>query len=1411
MITGTLANRITAGFEPTPARIAQIIAHNILSLPHGADQPIAVLEPTIGVGDLVAPLMTNDNVALVGIEQDPERAAAARARFPQAEIFNAQLEQITLPRNSFSLVLANFPYGSDTEFGFRLEYLMLKQVTQALVSGGVLVTIVPARSGWDDMTIAYIGKHFASIGAWRFFDESPDVHERFSTFSQIVIVATKRATPLLRAPEEVRTELGGWKYRSEDRAFHGTPPPELPLAPIAQPYTVPTVDTIPRLKHIVVSESDVLHAMLVSGVQTSSAWREATETARRAQVPRPLVRYSRTAHIVGGFFTGFLDGVPITVDGRTVVFSSFLTKVKARRALDDGEVQDELAKGALSVAVYRDEPKFMLAALDLQTGETTFASDDAAHQLLMPFLPAIANLVVADQPPIYEPSTVKPWMIQLATTIGARKQLPGAPHPGLAPAQLQMSFALAAGLNTLGHAAEQGAPGTGKTLTTINTMALLAMQYRHRRSNVARNVDEQGRVQYSVIDMHKTLTDDEVAAFVGAFHIDTNGERQWRNVAQPRWVKQTRAAWRHHPTLANHEPRALPIIITSPKRVVESAWGRELATAWPQAEVIQVRCRADLDRVFRRAAESTAPAVIGIVPHSLTRAFTLTIEPHVIPDSHIIEMPDLSEAAAAQGEPVTDDDDVLLGYRDRTTGEMILKQERVPLFRCPECHQVITAPVPYAEDEGEEAPVEDIAWFERQKRTCQNTIRVHRRIDVDSGIDTGDDVTRVCGTPLWTTRRTTAQSERTLNFGSWAKAMETRTLQRGLAYNPRYSRLERNDRGEVVNVAIPTDQSSPFDTLKREYPHCYALLVIDESHNAIGENTDVARSFHHAQSGALMHLYLSGTHYAGTMERFFFYWFRYDPSFWRQFGYRWRDASAACAAFGVIETWVREYEGKANKATGAVQRRTKITSKLAPGIDASLFPYLLSSMAFLSIADIGAMMPRRQEFPHLISMHDDALHEAGRKVQQVYREAKAHQQQVAAQLVEDPDNAEVARALAHAVATLEQARAAKQRFERWQRERDLAMHYHTLDEHLSTLAKNGVAAAALGKGSLLRWYPALCMDKQPFTIVRTRRSVWGRALGSEQIASAPVLADDYIYPLERKLRQLVHQELNVGRRVMIYVEQSTKRDLLARLTHVLRPIARHHRTGTWSLTYEVAATEREAAICQAVDAGNHITLVPYRLVSEGVNLQKHIDTIVWYEMARNRFAQDQASERAYRLGRPIDQQTGEQRDVRLHFLAYYGTAAHRKLRKLAGENVAAQLFAGDAPAGELAHWSGALETTIAQMSANLDEQQRSLAGAFAERDAQRAQLLEHIADAQQTDPVAVALARAWQIPVQSEMLWGRRPSRLLQNQRSSSSLVFGTQPHATRARPSPATTASVTSKPFQQASLFDLPDHGGDD
>ena len=240
---------------------------------------------------------------------------------------------------------------------------------------------------------------------------------------------------------------------------------------------------------------------------------------------------------------------------------------------------------------------------------------------------------------------------------------------------------------------------------------------------------------------------------------------------------------------------------------------------------------------------------------------------------------------------------------------------------------------------------------------------------------------------------------------------------------------------------------------------------------------------------------------------------------------------------------------------------------------------------------------------------------------------------------------------------------------------------------LDDLARERNNAARLAKGTIPRWFATLPCESA-FEVTQTEKDDWGDVTGKRLLVRTPVLAADYLYPLERRLREIVQQELSEGRRVMVYLEQNDIRSMPKRLEWVLKEYT------PWTLPNNVEAEDRQEAILAAVASGRHVVLVPYRRVNEGLNLQRGIDTVIWFEMPMNLFMLDQASRRAWRLGK--------QEEVRIYYMVYAGTAGHYKLRKLGSQSGAAAAFAGEPARGALIEHAGADKTTLARLSHSLE-------------------------------------------------------------------------------------------------------------
>jgi len=390
----------------------------------------------------------------------------------------------------------------------------------------------------------------------------------------------------------------------------------------------------------------------------------------------------------------------------------------------------------------------------------------------------------------------------------------------------------------------------------------------------------------------------------------------------------------------------------------------------------------------------------------------------------------------------------------------------------------------------------------------------------------------------------------------------------------------------------------------------------------------------------------------------------------------------------VLQEWVKEDESDARKGSG--QTNVQVSPIPAPGLSAKLIPYLLEDMVYLTVLDVGAHMPPRIEIPEIVPMRDADIADALSEAEQERKDAARLLQEFSKAHANDSGDPAVARERERLEQTARAASERERAVQEWAMPRHLASHYGRLVRSLDDLARRRNTAARLAKGTVPRWFAVLPCD-QPFQVWETRRDRWGDIEGRALLVETERLEFEYLYPLERRLIALVQKELGEKRRVMVYFEQNDLRSMARRLEWVLKDVH------PWTLPNSVAAEDRQQAILQAVERGHRVVIVPYRRVNEGLNLQSAIDTILWVEMALNLFMLDQASRRAWRLGKC--------EEVRIYYLAYANTAGHTKLRKLGQQSGAAAAFAGEPARGALIAHAGADKTTLARLSSLLEQRE----------------------------------------------------------------------------------------------------------
>src|SRR5262245_26229380 len=621
---------------------------------------------------------------------------------------------------------------------------------------------------------------------------------------------------------------------------------------------------------------------------------------------------------------------------------------------------------------------------------------------------------------------------------------------------------------------------------------------------------------------------------------------------QPGWIQPFKVAWRSNPRVGPNLPHALPQAITTPKRVT-TTWEREIQGAWPEAEIVVVEDYTDIARWMERCTVSTAPTVIAIISQSLTSPGRITWTTAVQPvDQGLIEVPDLD----AEGEAITDAQGRTIAIKD-SEGRIITKLQHQYRFYCPDCGQtimdigrgeaVITAQVDVdtdvadAQDQEALAPVGDIAHFLAKRRWC-----------------------RECGAALWTKAYIdpVAVAYPSLPFAEWSAAMDAIERKGGMIFVPRkrgHARLARAADGPVVVpprrdtpvvrwdtsstdtritarretirraqldrqrasenpryalAAISPTSWSPFDYLKQFCAGCCAFLGVDESHNTRGDNSDIARAIARAKRASQSTCYASGTHYAGSLELFFRYWFRFASNFWLRLGYTWKDNNKAIEDYGFAMYTTREVPSHDRSRSGLSDYRTSKTS--APGISSRLLPELLSEIVYIDILDVAAFMPPLFEYPEVVSLLDEELIAGVAQASEAHTTATAALK--AAQAIEDPE------AIAATEKQLRTAAVALAEKRQWASERNLAGAYQEMINTLTERAKKGSSTCRMMSGILTRWFVAYPFAP-PFQIWTTRKGKWSEDLGRVLEYQAPTLSPGHRYPLERRCDAIVGTEL----------------------------------------------------------------------------------------------------------------------------------------------------------------------------------------------------------------------------------------------------------------------------------------------
>lgn len=446
-----LAGVEKVGYYPTPAHTLRLIAQLLTTTKNSV---IRLLDPCAGQGEALAFVCEHlrsvaANVTSYAVEVSHARAVIANDVIDQ--LIMDDWNNITSSRNAHSLLWLNPPYDFDVldseESGRknRQEYLFLQSCTPKLQPGGVLVYIVPQSILARPNVAKFISTHYEQVRAYRLPDGE------YETFKQAVLIGYRKQTPFIE----------------EDRALKlcTAAASQLPALDQAQAsYSLPTVE-LPDAKLIfrrtelsIVESYDLVRKL---GCHNQREWK-AFSTPKLEFAFRPVVPL-KVGH-VGSLISSGQMGV---INLGNLVAKGYSVKVKHAYS----ETNQKVELGTDDAAKLIEKFETRIYTLNAAGEHHAIHKIDEFQTFLDQHAERIGQIIGERYHPIYQQPTANEW--KLLSSLMPKKKLPGRAAAGLLDTQKHVAAAAARSCRFQGWVDIIGEMGTGKTATSLATVALL--------------------------------------------------------------------------------------------------------------------------------------------------------------------------------------------------------------------------------------------------------------------------------------------------------------------------------------------------------------------------------------------------------------------------------------------------------------------------------------------------------------------------------------------------------------------------------------------------------------------------------------------------------------------------------------------------------------------------------------------------------------------------------------------------------------------------------------------------------------------------------------------------------------------------------------------------------------------------
>lgn len=435
-----LAGMEKMGYYPTPLSVVDTIA-KWLSVP---DASYRILDPCCGEGLAVSSLasLLGGQAETWGVELSPGRAQAASKRLGQ--VIQGDWFSVQVTGKSISLLFLNPPYDHD-EGDQRMEIAFLRSTLDTLVTGGVLVYVVPQRLLGYEQVARTLAGYFENLAIRRFPDGE------YERFRQVVIFGVRRS-----------------RYQKPDGdtidAIRALADAELPILDEPESPWPVTLPPAPGKARMVLAEmSNYERICRAVGMGWPPELLDALNLSESSSTIQPAMPLKR-GHVAMLMSSGLMGTMRVQKPGQSPVL------IKGQVVKQVLESEERTEKGD-RVTVQKERFVTTIGIAD-QNGVRIVDDVEGVVALMEEWGEELARAILARTPLYNLDPTPEEWATVMALGRN-REPLPGQTEPGLLDVQAHAAIAMARVCRKHGHALIQGAMGTGKTTISLATVELL--------------------------------------------------------------------------------------------------------------------------------------------------------------------------------------------------------------------------------------------------------------------------------------------------------------------------------------------------------------------------------------------------------------------------------------------------------------------------------------------------------------------------------------------------------------------------------------------------------------------------------------------------------------------------------------------------------------------------------------------------------------------------------------------------------------------------------------------------------------------------------------------------------------------------------------------------------------------------